>query len=562
MTYVVPNSTVVLLKNISLTPTYENTVDYDNATAQYNDMYNHKLGQWDRCTYVGKNKQQGTIRLESTQGLLMQQATYMMFKNTNYENKWFYAFVTDVTWVNNVTWEVSFILDVIQTYYFDFTYSRCFIERQHSVTDKVGDNIIDEGLETGEYIANYVDEITDYAETEGVVCARLDHEGNEVTADDEILPVLKVDDVNIGCCIWRIEHNGTADKFFKNASNAPDSVIDFYNVPTAFAINADTSIPSIQIGGKPRILTKTVEKPHISTKKLYKYTPRNNKLFTYPYCYLRATDLSGNTINYRYELFNTSNCTFDYTCTRLPNPEGYIYPNNYDNISKNYDEGLSINDFPRGSYPIDSYKAWLAQTANSRTLQMLGASGSAIAGFAGVLGGAYAGIGGALSGTASNFVSTSGAEYSMLGSASTSGMANLPNNPAMGIGGIGAVLGLMAQKEDHKVNSQRAVGNKSTSAIAMLGKHIIQLQSMCIQQNYAEAIDAFFDKYGYKQNIIAVPNIKARPNWNYIKTVGCDVKASLPAQLVGQINAIHDNGITFWKNLDSIGNYSLDNRPV
>ena len=63
MAYVVPNSTVVLLKNISLTPKYENTVDYDNATDQYNDMYAHKLGQWDRCTYVGKNKQQGTIFL-------------------------------------------------------------------------------------------------------------------------------------------------------------------------------------------------------------------------------------------------------------------------------------------------------------------------------------------------------------------------------------------------------------------------------------------------------------------------------------------------------------------
>jgi hypothetical protein len=556
MAYVIPNSTVILLRNISLTPTYENTVDYDNADSQYNDMIAHQLARWDRCTYVGKNKQQGVIRLESTNGLLMQQATYMMFKNTSYENKWFYAFVTDVTWVNNVTWEVSFILDVLQTYYFDFTYEKCFIERQHSVTDKVGDNIIDEGLETGEYIANYVDEITDYAETESVVCARLDIDGNEVTGESDILQTFEVDGIYIGSCIYRIQHLGTEDKFFNNASNAPDSVLDYYNIPTAFAGDVG------QIKGKPPILTKTVEKPHISTGKLYKYTPRNNKLFTYPYCYLRATDLSGNTINYRYELFNTSNCTFDYTCTRLPNPEGYIYPNNYDNISKNYDEGLSINDFPRGAYPVDTYKAWLAQTANARTLQMLGASGSAIAGFAGILGGAYAGAGSTLSGSVSNFVSTSGADYSMLGSLGASGMAGLPNNPAMGIGGIGAVLGLMAQKEDHKVNSQRAVGNKSTSAIAMLGKHIIQLQSMCIQQNYAEAIDSFFDKYGYKQNIIAVPNIKARPHWNYIKTVGCDVKASLPAQLVGQINSIHDSGVTFWKNLDSIGDYSLDNKPV
>lgn len=559
MAYVIPNSTVVLLKNISLTPTYENTVDYDNADAQFNDMYAHKLAQWDRCTYVGKNKQQGTIRLESTQGLLMQQATYMMFKNTSYENKWFYAFVTDVTWVNNVTWEVSFVLDVIQTYYFDFTYSRCFIERQHSVTDNVGDNIIDEGLETGEYIVNYLDEITDYADVEAVVCTTLSDTGNEVTADDETLPILKVDGVNLGSVIWRIEKKGDPKTFFKNASNAPDSVIDYYSIPTAFASGTDDKI---QIKGNATVKTKVVNKPQVSGK-LYAYVPRNNKLFTYPFCYLRATDLNGNTCNYRYELFDTpTTCSFDYTCTRLPNPEGFIFPTNYDGVIDNYDEGLSINDFPRGAYTIDTYRAWLAQTANSRTLQMLGASGSAIAGFAGILGSAYASAGSALSGSVSNFVSTSGADYSTLGQSGGSGMANLPNNPAMGIGGIGAVLGLMAQKEDHKVNSQRAIGNKSTTAIAMLGKHIIQLQSMCVQQNYAKAIDDFFDKYGYKQNIIAIPNIKARPNWNYIKTVGCDVKASLPSLLVGQINAIHDNGITFWKNLDSIGNYSLDNKPV
>ena len=49
MAYVVPNSTVVLLQNISLSPDYnEGTVSYASKEAQYNDMYAHKLLEWDR----------------------------------------------------------------------------------------------------------------------------------------------------------------------------------------------------------------------------------------------------------------------------------------------------------------------------------------------------------------------------------------------------------------------------------------------------------------------------------------------------------------------------------
>ncbi len=560
MAYVVPNSTVVLLKNISLTPTYENTVDYDNATAQYNDMYAHKLGQWDRCTYVGKNKQQGTIRLESTQGLLMQQATYMMFKNTNYEDKWFYAFVTDVTWVNNVTWEVSFVLDVIQTYYFDFTYSRCFIERQHSVTDEVGDNIIDEGLETGEYEVNYWEDIEAFKELVPVVATTLADDGTrlEPSAGD-IDIVSNVDGFTLGGFIYKFDTLASWNKFFSNVQDGnEDGIIDVYTVPVAFAGD------SKKIIGKSTTVTTKFNKPQV-VGNLRGYVPKNKKLYTYPFTYLRLTNMSGNSNDYRFELFKGDNqtplsqCTFQSSCTRMPNPQGYVYPQFYDGVNINYDEGISVTDFPKLLFVTDAYKAWLAQTSNSRTLQMLGAGASAVAGFAGTLGGIYAGAGSALSGNASTFVSTSGADYSALGQSS---MGNLSNNLPMGIGGLSAIAGLLAQKEDHKVRGQRAVGNLSVTWNSSRALNTIRLECMCPQVQYSKIIDDYFDKYGYKQNIIAVPNIKARPNWNYIKTVGCNVKASLPSSLVGQLNAIHDSGITFWKNLDSIGNYTLDNRPV
>lgn len=545
MAYVIPNSTVVLLKNISLTPTYENTVDYDNATAQYNDMYAHKLGQWDRCTYVGKDKQRGTIRLESTQGLLMQQATYMMFKNTSYEDKWFYAFVTDVTWVNNVTWEVSFILDVMQTYYFDFTYSQCLIERQHVEDDSIGANLIEENLEIGEYVYEGGVGIREFQQTHTCVATTLSQDGYEWDPEkqEDQNPTSVINGVNYGCKIYKFLNKDKFGRFIRNANEGgvTDQIIDIYEVPDFTTGDEVSSTGSVEIKDTHSI-EKTISKPY--SKIANTYTPKNNKLFTYPYKYLKATNHAGNIANYRYENFLSNDCVFDVHCTITPNPEGYVFPREYLNDAEYIDEGLSINDFPKGGYVSDQYKAWLAQTANSRTLQMLGIGASSVVGVAGLMTGA----GGMMLASAASMTSAQATAFGV-------GAAGLASS-------FKQASNMYAQKKDRMVNSQQATGNKSNSVVHEMGYHYIALYSMCIKPYFAKKIDDYFTKYGYAINELALPNPKARPHFTFIKTVGCDVKASLPSQLVDQINKIHDNGITFWKNLDSIGNYSLDNRPV
>ena len=543
MAYVVPNSTVVLLKNISLTPNYENTVAYDNATAQYNDMYAHKLGQWDRCTYVGKNKQQGTIRLESTQGLLMQQATYMMFKNTSYEDKWFYAFVTDVTWVNNVTWEVSFILDVMQTYYFDFTYEKCLIERQHVTDDSIGANLIEENLEIGEYVVEGATNIDEFQNTHTCVATTLNQGGSQWDPESTDYPTSVIDGVNYGCKIYKFLTKEKFGKFIKQANDdgVTDQIIDIYEVPDFATGNEVSQTGSLEISVTHSI-SKSIDKPYSNFAN--QYVPKNNKLYTYPFKYLKATNHTGNIANYRYENFSDNDCNFEVHCTITPNPEGYIYPNNYLNFANAVDEGVSINDFPKGGYVSDQYKAWLAQTANSRTLQMLGIGASAVVGVAGLM---------------------TGAGGMMLASATTMTTAQATAFGA-GVAGLASSFkqasNMYAQKKDRIVNSQQATGNKSNAVVHEMNYHYIALYRMCIKPYFAKKIDDYFTKYGYAINELGYPNPKARPHFTFIKTVGCDVKASLPSQLVEQINSIHDNGITFWKNLDSIGDYSLDNRPV
>ena len=158
MAYVEPNSTVVFIK-APLDPNYENTLRFPPASELGRDaqewyfLYSDLVQRYTIYDQSYQRKTRNSIKVEGGIGTY-RQYNYMAFKNTDFENKWFYAFITDVEYINNITCEVFYRLDVIQTYFFDVQFNQCMIERQHNETDALGDNIIDEGLETGEYIVN------------------------------------------------------------------------------------------------------------------------------------------------------------------------------------------------------------------------------------------------------------------------------------------------------------------------------------------------------------------------------------------------------------------------
>lgn len=55
---------------------------------------------------------------------------YCMYKNENYSNKWFYAFITSMRYINDHLTEVSIATDCFQTWQFDIIYKQSFIERE------------------------------------------------------------------------------------------------------------------------------------------------------------------------------------------------------------------------------------------------------------------------------------------------------------------------------------------------------------------------------------------------------------------------------------------------
>lgn len=78
------------------------------------------------CTYQRKN---GTIRIPRKFEQIMTY-DYVMYKNTHYMDKWFYAFITDLHYVNDYLSEINIATDVWQTWQFDLHFKQSFVERE------------------------------------------------------------------------------------------------------------------------------------------------------------------------------------------------------------------------------------------------------------------------------------------------------------------------------------------------------------------------------------------------------------------------------------------------
>ena len=88
-------------------------------------------------------------------------ANYVMYKNAAHENETFYAFIESMEYKSDMATAVKIRTDVYQTWRSRMTVPSCFVEREHTNTDTIGANVVDEGLETGEYVKNSTDTIAD-----------------------------------------------------------------------------------------------------------------------------------------------------------------------------------------------------------------------------------------------------------------------------------------------------------------------------------------------------------------------------------------------------------------
>ena len=129
------------------------------------------------------------------------------------------------------------------------------------------------------------------------------------------------------------------------------------------------------------------------------------------------------------------------------------------------------------------------------------------------------------------------------------------------ISGQQQIEGIMAQKADRAIQPPQSKGTYSSNINVVSGCNTFTFYDRCIQKEYAQQIDDYFTMYGYKINRVQTPNIHARTNFTYIKTVGCKI-IGLNNEDTTKIESVFNNGITFWTSGDGIGSYQYSNNTL
>jgi len=122
-----PNTQVRLLSNVPLSNDYEHVMTFADRDAQASYFLSCVTHIYDEFNY---QREEVAIKVpEPYDGLY--NCNYLMYKNLDYGNKWFYGFITKKEYVNAGTTRIYFDLDVWQTYQFDINFLPSFIDREH-----------------------------------------------------------------------------------------------------------------------------------------------------------------------------------------------------------------------------------------------------------------------------------------------------------------------------------------------------------------------------------------------------------------------------------------------
>ena len=342
MAYIQPDTTIELYKNVPLDKSYRNTVNYSDSTAQYNDFKQYKYKTYEKQSYQRWGL--GTIRIEEQHDSIYD-CNYMIFYNPTLKKK-IYCFVDGVSYVSNNVTEVYYTIDVLQTYMFEYSFGKCFVEREHTYTDIQGTNTQPEGLELG---AEYVNDGTP---TEFIV----------TSFRYIILATQRPSGVTpVGLGLRNGIPDGLVTMVFDNVTDLSNKIAEYINA------GLEDAIVQLYMAPTNSTYNNNIEYQHT---KLNAYTPKNKKLLTYPYCYVQVGNNLGNYVELHYErmgaLSTDAKRKLEYRVTTLDFPQPImVFEPNINYISPNRAYQLTYSVFPTCAFAGDSFKVWWAQNKNT-----------------------------------------------------------------------------------------------------------------------------------------------------------------------------------------------------
>lgn len=484
-------------------------------------------------------------------------ANYIAFRNPHYGNKWYFAFVNNVKYVNNKVTTIEFKVDVFSTWYDRFNIGKVFVEREHVSDDTLGLHTIPERLDTGDFIINDSGVLDEFGSDAHVVVG-------VTKVPDDLSKMQRVDagnDVyNAPNTVYNGVFNGLTYFVFQTTYDASqflaimdltgnaDNVINVFLCPLSIyevpigswtnqpftyswgSINMDLSFRYNRFPTGLEEIVMADNQTVTINNTLDGYTPKNNKMFTKEFNYLYLTNYNGGNVTYAYEDFKNNTPKFRIIGAVCPGCSIRLTPLDYkkwDTTNASYKNdllpyGLVGGKYPTCSWRSDTYTNWLTQNSVNYTMDTI----------------------------------------STVGSLATAGSIN----PAIALmGGVGLITDSLLEKEKRETSPVQARGNVNVGDVTYsASKTNFGYFQMSCRYEFAKICDDYLSRFGYKINEVKTPNILSRKEFNFIKVGGRDelVSGNIPATDLEEINNIFRKGVTIFHDYDTFGNYTINNPIV
>ena len=474
-----PTTNLSICKNVNLDNTYTDTMTFPNATAQYTFFKTKEKYFFEQLTPIDiKNN---TIRVNVNANNLYD-CNYIIFQNSNWSAKYFYAFITDIEFLSPDVSLITFEIDVMQSWYFDMKLQPSYVLREHITTDSIGANTQPEPLNIPFYTYNNEGTSGFFRFDKFYIVVASSYSGKANSIGDLKGGVFS----GVQYFYYLPDEQGIADLTSLLDTllelGKEENIVDIFMFPYEFFPSGNNAV------------LKEINIPKATyIDSLDGYKPKNNKLFSYPFNMINIDNGCGSERDLRIEKWqaDNNNLVFDFYGTISTNPTVIAFPKNYNGVTYGIKDIIEISNFPKCSWSGNSFKAYLAQNAT---------------------------------GIASNLI-TNVASFNAVGT-------------------INAVTNLAQQAiapEYKTFGSTNGADVKFSSGVLD-----IKFRQKCITREYAKMFDDFLSKFGYATNLLKVPNIVGRKSWNYVKTEKANINGSIPFNHLSKIKSIFDSGITFW----------------
>jgi hypothetical protein len=529
-----PNTNLRLLST-PLESDYSNTLYFADIAAQSAYFTNKTVKIITDFNYIKKDN---SIAINEHIDSLYN-CNYVMYQNSNFTNKWFYAFIIRMEWLSNNSTRIYLATDVIQTWFFDITYYQSYIDRCHSDTDIVGDNIVPEDF-TGTGRGGY-----DQAGSQDLT-------PNWVTVfattqpDGTPLPPTDLSGIISGTgAAWRHQYDNATlttllNEYVKNGTATAIAKIQQWPAGNHSATFSFAKHPSTING----------------------YSPKNKKLLSGAFisCYMTMFGqelefnpeyITGNTVSAQIVVDDTSGSV---GCTIT----------NYGN--SNIANFSLVAVIPESSWAYNQYKndynlhsgsnaIYQERMRYQRNLNAANANVGAVQGIAATIAGAID--------TVNPVTWALGKGHQIVnnvieGAQQTYNQGAIAGWYEKGVDEISQDLATITESYNAP-----ATGSVATSNIYITGnKTALSYGYKVPPRDIIKRCDDYLTVYGYKQSTYKVPNLHARLNWTYIRTLGLRASGNFPDEDMDLIKRIFDKGIFFWSSTAVFGNFDQLNPIV